>query len=170
MGDSELTNLLGYKFVGPMIDARDVGDHHGLVVRGHMMIERTLYGLIESLFGESKWLEKANLSFEQVVLLSIASGRLPSELSTFFLSFNRLRDRFAHNRNARLDKNTVTNLHTVLRKFGGSTIIDSMQRDLHKNKLSDYHRFNEAPLAEQMSTMIFFMQKTLEGCLSDTIE
>ena len=170
MGDSGLTEFSGYKYAGPMFEALELGDHHGLVIRGHMMIERTLYGLVDDIFRKSKWLDKANFSFEQVVLLSIASDRLPSELSTFFLSFNRLRDRLAHNRNAQLDKNTVSNLHTVLRKFGGSAIIDSMQRDLHENKLSDHRRFKDAPLLEQMLVMIVFMQKILEGSFSDTID
>ena len=88
-------------------------DELGVVVRAHIHIEAWLNELLSRMGVDMKCLDKAELEYHQRVHLAVALG-LKKQHCSPLLAFGSIRNAFAHNINATLTKERVTNLYNTL--------------------------------------------------------
>jgi hypothetical protein len=102
-------------------------DELGSVVRAHIRIESILIALVESRFPLPDSLKRINLEFDGYVSLLLALG-LAKEWGPALQAMGKLRNRFAHRIDARLDVQTVNNLYDTLPPNGKQEVHASLNR------------------------------------------
>jgi len=118
-------------------------DDLGAVIRTHLFIEYLLDEYLDNVFNDYKSLDLLHLEYNEK--LSLASAILfKKEDSKALKAIGNLRNRFAHNLDAKLDKQTVDNLYTSLStsdkeivKNAHENIIERDRGDKKKAKFND---------------------------------
>jgi hypothetical protein len=98
-------------------------DDLGVVVRGHLWVERELIGYIDAQLVDPTAL-RPDLDYADRVRLAIALG-LDTSLKAPLNALGKVRNRFAHQLGSHLDKSDADNLHKVLPKVAKDTIHSS---------------------------------------------
>jgi hypothetical protein len=96
-------------FVAALSEADDLG----CVIRLTIVVEGILIGMIEQVVPNPKELEKLNLDYHGRVSLAVALG-MPVEIAPALRALGKLRNRFAHRLEAKLEVGEVTDLYNTL--------------------------------------------------------
>ena len=99
----------------------------GVVVRAHIRVELCLNELIEALGADPRHVDKMNLDFAQRVHLALALG-LSDSYSSALLAMGALRNKFAHQADARLGKQEINNLYKSLSSDDRNVVVQAYER------------------------------------------
>lgn len=87
----------------------------GAVVRAHIHLEQRLRDIIHITVPYPQHIDKMNLEYSQLVELVLALG-LKEQYRSPLHALGKIRNKFAHDLSAKLDKNSVDNLYNCLHK------------------------------------------------------
>lgn len=97
-----------------LYDATKGEDDLGVVIRSHIIIEKSLNLFVESLMSDKKEFRKLNLGFEKTVKLAVALG-LNERFRNPLCSLGRLRNQFAHTIRSEISAQDANNLYKSFR-------------------------------------------------------
>tara|TARA_R110002072_G_scaffold293323_1_gene462565 strand:- start:19 stop:516 length:498 start_codon:yes stop_codon:yes gene_type:complete len=146
-----------------LFEALELGDAHGLIIRGAILMEASLYQKIAERIPNNHAFERLDLSFEQLLWFAVALDFMDERAIKPFLSFHRLRNKFAHQRNLRLDLNITKSLHSSVRKLDLDNFLNHEQERFYEAGLSSSKRYRDAPCIEQLFQMTHFLISGIKG-------
>jgi|SRR5580692_5869838 hypothetical protein len=99
-----------------LVSYLNANDQLALVIRARLYVEAVLIRQIEAVLVNREQFDSAALSFSTKVKLAASIGKLESADIPALMVLNKLRNRFAHNLNMRLNRQDQLDLHNVLSK------------------------------------------------------
>ncbi len=136
------------------------------VIRVHLHIEHHVNEILELLTPTPKHIDSLNLEYEGKVNLIAALGVHPKSIKVL-KSLGRLRNKFAHNLNFKLDKSSVKNLYETLDAYEKNLLFNAqeMTRNFVDNKESSPYK--ELPPKHQFILIAIVVKNMVERLSSE---
>jgi len=136
------------------------------VVRGHLYIEIQANLLIESLLPFPKEIENSRLGWPQRVELSLALG-LKAQYGAPLKKLGSIRNKFAHQPDARLSEKDVRELYKCLHKEDKDIVLESYKRTQAKGESSLEKAFNNLDYKDQFTLIVVAIHAILQMAVSE---
>lgn len=125
-----------------LYDAIKGEDDLGVVIRSHIIVEKSLNLFVESLTSDKEEFRKLNLGFEETVKLAVALG-LTERFKKPLCSLVRLRNRFAHTIRSEISAQDATNLYKSFRGEDKGILHEALaktRKELSDHKIDEYKK------------------------------
>ena len=144
-------------------------DDLGAVIRVHLHLEIYVNQIINLLVPNPEDLKPIGLDYFGKVHL-ISALRIDPQNLKVLLALGKMRNKFAHDLNYKLDKSNVKNLYETLSSFLKETLQNSHNKVRCKREFQDINKFEKLSPKSQFILIAVLIKKMLERIINEIQE